>query len=365
MYQVMLVDDSEVMLKEIRRLKVWRETPNFMVRGEARNGHEALLKLAEAPVDLVITDIRMPKVDGLELLQKILEQGLAKLVVLLSEYQDFRYARQGLVLRAFDYLVKPIGETDLEMLLARVAQYLVETTAQERRLRQLEEQVAKSAGAEYLTFALQKLEEYVVAGKIQAEATARNLILILNETLDLKMIGIIVAKATAEIAAKLEQEYPWLVNFIDFEVLRKADYTQIQEVERLADVFAGFLVAVIQKINKLKPENGSNRILGQTCRYVLEHPDYSLTIKKLAEALFLHRSYLSEVFRRQTGMRLNEYIRLVKLERAKKLLMEGQLLNYQIAGQLGFKDVEYFGRLFKKYTGVLLSEYKESAGTHL
>jgi two-component system response regulator YesN len=365
MYQVMLVDDSEVMLKEICRLKTWQETSNFMVSREARNGQEALRKLADASVDLVITDIRMPKVNGLELLQKIMEQGLAKLVVLLSEYQEFSYARQGLVSGAFDYLVKPVREADLKMLLARVSQYLGETAAKERRLRQLEEQVAKSPGAEYLAFEIRKLAEYVVTGNFQTEAIARNLVLIVSENLDFKKIEIIVQKATVEIVTKLEQEYPWLANFLNFELIRRVDYTALGEAGQLADAFVGLLVALIRKIKKLKLGDGRSRIVEQTCRYVLEHLNPNLTIQRLAKALFLHRSYLSEVFKRQTGMRLNEYIRLVKLERAKKMIRDGRLLNYQIAGQLGFKDVEYFSRLFKKYTGMLLSEYKESPVTIL
>jgi two-component system response regulator YesN len=359
MYQVMLVDDSEAMLKEIRRLKTW-EKPGFIVSAEARNGYEALLKLAAAPVDLVITDIRMPKVNGLELLQKITERGLAKLVVFLSEYQEFSYARQGMVLGAFDYLVKPVGEADLEKLLARVARRLYDMAAKERKLQQLEERVAKNAGADYLAFEIRKLTEYVVTRDFQAEGAARNLILILNETMDLRKIVIIAEKATAEIIAALQQHYPWLVNFINFELIQRVDCTKIKTADQLADAFAGLLVALMQRINKLKLGNGSNAILEQTCNYVLEHIGHDLTIKNLAEALFLHRSYLSEVFKRQTGMRLNEYIRMVKLERAKKLIVDGQLLNYQIANQLGFKDVEYFGRLFKKYTGMLPSEYYEA-----
>jgi two-component system response regulator YesN len=365
MYQVMLVDDSEVILEEIRRLKIWRQALSFMVTKEARNGHEALTKLAEGGVDLLITDIRMPKVNGLELLQKVKEQGLAKLVVLLSEYQEFSYARQGMVWGAFDYLVKPVAEADLEKLLTRVAQCLSEMTAKERKLQQLEEQIAKSAGTEYLSFEIRKLAEYVATGNLQAEAAAVNLVRILSKKAEYEMIVIIIQKAVAEIITNLGREYPWLANFINLELVQRIDYKTLGEPERLAETFAGLVGALVQKINRLKPGDGSNRILEQICRYVLEHLDQNLTIKKLAETLFLHRSYLSEVFKRQTGMRLNEYIRQVKLERAKKLIRDGQLLNYQIAGQLGFKDVEYFGRLFKKYTGILLSEYKDTPVTIL
>jgi two-component system response regulator YesN len=363
MYQVMLVDDSKVSLKEIKRLPIWRETPVFLVSGEACNGYEALLKLADAPVDLVITDIRMPKVNGLELLQKIMERELAKTVVLLSEYQEFSYARRGMVLGAFDYLVKPVGETDFKKLLVRVAQHLKETDTKKRQLQQLEKQVANNAGTNYLGFEIRKLVEFVMAGSFQAEIVARNLVRIVSETRNLVKTVIVVQTVIAEIASVLEQRCPWVDKFINLELVRGAINENLPDVERLTDIFVHLVVFLVSRINKLTLGNAGNSIVKKTCRYTLEHIGADLTIQSLAEALSLHRSYLSEVFKQQTGQRVSDYIIMVKLEWAKKLLWDGQLLTCQIAERLGYQDAEYFSRLFKKYTGVAPSRYKKNIVT--
>ena len=64
MLEVMIVDDMEIMRKEIKRLKIWREQTGFIVSAEAKDGQDAIKKLREKNMDLVITDIRMPIVDG-------------------------------------------------------------------------------------------------------------------------------------------------------------------------------------------------------------------------------------------------------------------------------------------------------------
>jgi two-component system response regulator YesN len=358
MYRVMLVDDSEVSLKEIKRMPIWRETSDFRVSVEAGNGYEALLKLVEDPVDLVITDIRMPKVNGLELLKKITERRLAKVVVLLSEYQEFGYARQGITSGAFDYIAKPVNGLDLEKLLQRVTRYLAEKAVQDEYLRQLEAQLEEKALPFYPEFEIRLLAEYTVSGNSQAESLARGLVQTISGALDWMKTGFILQRAIAQIIAIIEQQHSWIVFFINLKLIRRLDYTSAKSVDRLEDALIGLVRELVLMVNKLNLGKGSNAIVKQVCGYVLNNVDTDITIKSLAEALFMHRSYLSEVFKQQTGWRLGQYITMVKLERAKKLIEDGQLLSYQIAGKLGYKDVEYFSRIFKKYTGVSPSQYK-------
>jgi two-component system response regulator YesN len=357
MYHVMLVDDSEVSLKEIKRLPIWRETPDFVLGVEAGNGAEALRKLVENPVDLVITDIRMPKVNGLELLERIVKQGLAKVVVLLSEYQEFNYARQGIISGAFDYLAKPVHEADLEKLLQRVARCLAEKAVQEQYLRQMEAQLEEKVLPFYPEFEVRLLAEYAASGNLQAESLTCALVHALNGTLDRMKIGFIIQRAIAQIITIIEQQHSWIVFFINLKLIWRLDATT-KSGDRLEEALLGLVHELVVKVNKLNLVKGSNAIVKQVCSYVLENVDTDLTIKSLAEALFLHRSYLSEVFKQQTGWKLGEYITMVKLERAKKLIEDGQLLGYQIAGKLGYKDVEYFSRIFKKYTGMPPSRYR-------
>lgn len=128
MYQTLVVDDREICRRQIKRSPTLGDGREFCVKFEAQNGAEALKILEHNKVDLVITDIRMPVMDGLELLREIKERDICRCVVLLSEYTDFIYAKQGLVLGAFDFIEKPIEPGRLEELLPRVKCFLDRAT---------------------------------------------------------------------------------------------------------------------------------------------------------------------------------------------------------------------------------------------
>lgn len=85
---------------------------------------EALEQLDKERFDLIVTDIRMPFIDGLELLRELRRRAIQTPVILVSSYGEFEYAREGLVLGAFDYIVKPFREEQLNAVLSRVAQSL-------------------------------------------------------------------------------------------------------------------------------------------------------------------------------------------------------------------------------------------------
>ncbi len=124
MYRVLMVDDRDIFLIELKRLKVWGDISGFEVAGKANNGRQAIEMLKSSSYDMVLTDIRMPVIDGLQLLRKINQEGLCSCVVLLSEYSEFNYARQGIVLGAFDYLVKPPSQESLLELFKRARRFL-------------------------------------------------------------------------------------------------------------------------------------------------------------------------------------------------------------------------------------------------
>lgn len=124
MYKILLADDFAVFRKQIKRMKLWETETEFEICGEASDGDEALKMLRADSFDVLLTDIKMPKMTGIELLQAVKDEGLCGCVVLLSEYTDFEYARQGLIMGAFDYIVKPMDEEKLASMLARCRGFL-------------------------------------------------------------------------------------------------------------------------------------------------------------------------------------------------------------------------------------------------
>ncbi len=125
MYRILLVEDDSALRYVYSKMKTWVGN-GFEISAEASNGKEALELLDKEEFDLVVTDIRMPFVDGLTLLSKIKERSIDVVSVLLSSYNEFEYARQGLVLGAFDYIVKPISDKNLSEVLQRAKIYLGE-----------------------------------------------------------------------------------------------------------------------------------------------------------------------------------------------------------------------------------------------
>ena len=127
MYKILLVEDDAAVRYVYSRMKIWTEN-GFVIAAEAANGKDALRLLDEKQFDLVLTDIKMPLIDGISLLQKIKETEPDMPVILMSSYMDFEYARKGLVYGAFDYLTKPFKESYLEEVLTRVKKVLAQNS---------------------------------------------------------------------------------------------------------------------------------------------------------------------------------------------------------------------------------------------
>ncbi len=116
-----LVAEDEPLIRQNLVKKLREACPEFEVIGEAADGREALEAVAELSPDVLITDIRMPVMDGLALIREVYYTFPDVKVLILSGYDDFNYARTALVHGAKDYLLKPIVEADLRAAMARIS----------------------------------------------------------------------------------------------------------------------------------------------------------------------------------------------------------------------------------------------------
>lgn len=356
MYKVMIVDDMEILRRDVKRLKLWGENSGFMVTGEAKDGADALKKLEEDPVDLVITDIRMPNMDGIELLRHISERKLCPFSVLLSDYTEYGYARQGFIYGAFDYIGKPVGETELAGLLERVRRQLEEKRQEEQKLVELQEIVEDA----FFTAAdVEGIIGAVCRGEVKAVALTAVMVDTVGASFDYDRTkaALILKNAVGLITGEALKKLPWLQNYIDVRLVRDVDLAGCKDWDEVKTAVVGAAEALIFVVSRFIGGRESG-VVKQTCEYVLEHIDEELSVKILAERMYISRSYLSDIFRQNFGLSLLEYITMVKIERAKRLLAEETLKNYEIAYRLGFQDNEYFNKVFKKHTGMSLTEFK-------
>lgn len=126
MFKVLLVDDESMARTGLRHFFDW-DTNGFKIVGEASNGQKALRWIENQEVDILITDISMPIMDGLELTRWTKKVSPQTKIILLSSYNDFEYAREGIRLGASDYLLKPTLENEnLSQALEKVTRQVVQ-----------------------------------------------------------------------------------------------------------------------------------------------------------------------------------------------------------------------------------------------
>ncbi|CAH0120668.1 HTH-type transcriptional activator RhaR [Paenibacillus sp. CECT 9249] len=158
MYRVMIVDDADEIRNGLKLKANWRQY-GFDVCAEARNGREALDILAEQPVELLITDIRMPVMNGLDLLAACSASHRATKLVVLSGYDDFQYVKRAMQCGAADYLLKPVIGEELEKVIVKVKEALDEEKRQQRADAGLHLQLSKSMRLIREQFILQLAKE--------------------------------------------------------------------------------------------------------------------------------------------------------------------------------------------------------------
>lgn len=140
MYKIIIAEDEEDVRNAIMQRVNESNTP-FRVTGAARDGIEALQMVKELRPDILITDICMPKLDGLRLIKRIREENEQLPVIVISGYDEFSYAREAIRMGVREYLLKPFLPKDLFEVLEKTGAVLAEQDQLARNIRTMSEQI--------------------------------------------------------------------------------------------------------------------------------------------------------------------------------------------------------------------------------
>lgn len=169
LYKMILVDDEEDVRVSIEKKVDWKAL-GFELVGSVNNGEEALELTEQIHVDVVLTDIKMPFMDGLTLCAKVKENYKNTKVVLYSGFDDFELAREAIHLEAEEYLLKPISAKDLEKVFQKIKENLDKEFDERSNLKNL---------FDYYQESLPMMREHLLAGMLDgkiAEAQAETLL---------------------------------------------------------------------------------------------------------------------------------------------------------------------------------------------
>lgn len=142
MYRLMIVDDEYATLNGLSNYIPWGDL-GFEVKSKASNGKQALENLQRQDIDVILTDIRMPVMDGMELIRRIREENLPIEIILLSAYRDFEYAKEGIRFGVHDYILKPTKYEEIKTVFANMKKKL-DSRMEEKNSESEEEEIYRS-----------------------------------------------------------------------------------------------------------------------------------------------------------------------------------------------------------------------------
>lgn len=124
MYRVYIVDDDELILEEIVTTVAWMDN-GFEVMGFHSSPHAALEQIPALAPDVVFSDLKMPAMDGIEMIRALKERGVSSEFVMLSAFGTFEDSRAFFLLEGFDYILKPLQHVEIQIVLERLSKKLV------------------------------------------------------------------------------------------------------------------------------------------------------------------------------------------------------------------------------------------------
>ena len=163
---------------------------------------------------------------------------------------------------------------------------------------------------------------------------------------------VILSRATIEAGADPADTFRLSENFI-------SQIEQHSDADQLALWISGIVRRFVVQAFDLAQVKHSD-VVFKTTNYVKRNCSEKLSLDSLAREVYLSKSYLSSIFKKETGMSLTAYITKVRVEKSKKMLLEENTSLAHISGQCGFKDQSYFTKVFKKETGVSPKRFRNN-----
>lgn len=401
MLKILIVDDEQVVRVYLQSIVNW-EQYDCQVVTTCENGMEALEVMAQQPIDLILTDLEMPKMNGLQLIEEIRSRGYQTKVIVLSNHSDYDLSREVMKLGALDYYVKTnVKEADIISMIELVSEQVKKQLLQKHALeeeKRLKIDNFKIGRKTFLTTVLTgdvyynelELSQYVkmyhlfeprlslyrlrfqqpielrqflyVDAIIAAEFQKYD-----HDVVHLTQEKILVALYERTIVEEQVLMDHWLrivkniKNYLRAE-LQASKRVLIDSTDKLTSCTKLFQndvpgdvspVIAAEQLSHYRPE------IQSILNYIHEHYDERITLQDLSAFACLNEAYLSRLFKMETKKTINSYINELRIYKAKELLKSPNIMVKEVAQLVGIKDQLYFNRVFKKFCGENPTDYQD------
>ncbi|WP_078408845.1 response regulator [Priestia abyssalis] len=389
-YKVIIADDESLIVKSLVKIINW-EALECEVAGTAQDGNEALELVRIHQPHIVVTDICMPEMSGIELLKALHASPVRPEVLLISGYNEFEYAREGLQYHAFDYILKPIDHEELTTCIRRMVDQLKEKEKSDYELKKhkiyellilgnsdetfIDEQGAYAAMIvqfRHFTEQNEQMLKHWVSGKEKDGAAFQNflfrlensrfLIVCVNVTGDGERLYDYVEESAHKAAEMFENNCTIAIGKWVRGLSRLSfSYQQAKQYIETSAFLKMNIVTEEDIKNEYKSKNTPDAFIKKAELFLRDHFTDNIGIDMVAEQVGLSVSHFSVLFKQKTGVTFLDYLTRLRMNHACLLLETTDLKTYEIANMVGYTDQRYFSQVFKKYVNLTPSQYRKKA----
>lgn len=345
--KIILVDDDPLALEGISRMLHW-DRFGGQLAGCATSGGEALELLESQRPDVVISDIRMPGMDGLDLARYIFEHCPDTRMILISGHGEFAYAQRALQYQVTDYILKPITRAKLNSLEERLAAIQAELTADVPPWYACDEALRTRVSEALRKGDMAAMGELLISEEVFGALAQR------RDVLGIQLLNYLFL---------YQEELGKDRDSLDA-MRQKAmgEYWQLSTQQQRLCYLAARYYDLMEYVEQRKGEY-ANPIVAYCLDSIRKNfADSNFNISNLADTMHLSLSYLSTVFKSATGQNISSYLSARRLEQARQLLRDPSIPIRDVCFQSGYDDPRYFAKFFKKHTGMTPSEYRNLYG---
>ena len=382
MYKTLFVDDERLIREGISNLIDWeRITGQELTLAE--NAKVALKYLEHEKYEIVISDIYMQDMNGIELAKCIKEKWPDVVVILLSAYEDFDYARKAIEAGVFKYLLKPVIPEELEDAVNEAISQVKINEETKKRIDHSQEvledyrrELKKSLWKDILSGNMRNEDEILERfEKMNMPKNISPIYVVVYETDDETMLyqnQVAIDKVVSScfegyidtvfmddyIVILLKKENAKSVLYAFGDLVKEMFHFEVyMGEEKVVKDLSTLHISVesakynIQKNRANKKDEPTQIVLAavEMIRKEIENVDFN--INTIANALYLTPAYFSRVFKRKMGMTCKDFIKNYRINLAKELLQNTDLSIQQISEKTGYATVYYFSQQFKQVTG--------------